>query len=66
MTIDMNRTDGPALFATMSTMRAMRRLKPEPVPDETLEQLIQAAVWGPSGGNMQCCLLYTSPSPRDS
>ncbi|MEU6403354.1 nitroreductase family protein [Streptomyces sp. NPDC046985] len=37
----------------MSTMRAMRRIKPDPVPDEVLEQLIQAAVWGPSGGNMQ-------------
>ncbi|MER8084627.1 nitroreductase family protein [Streptomyces sp. NPDC058316] len=47
-------TDEPALFATMSTMRAMRRLKPEPVPEEMLEQLVQAAVWGPSGGNMQC------------
>ncbi|MBO0913678.1 nitroreductase family protein [Streptomyces laculatispora] len=46
--------DARALFSTMSTMRAMRRLRPEPVPDETLEQLIQAAVWGPSGGNMQC------------
>ncbi|OKJ42785.1 nitroreductase [Streptomyces sp. CB01580] len=46
--------DGPALFTIMSTMRAMRRLKPDPVPDETLERLVQAAVWGPSGGNMQC------------
>ncbi|GGZ49177.1 MULTISPECIES: nitroreductase family protein [Streptomyces] len=45
---------GPALFDTMSTMRAMRRLKPDPVPEELVEQLIQAAVWGPSGGNMQC------------
>lgn len=43
----------PALFATMSTMRAMRRLKADPVPEELLEQLVQAAVWGPSGGNMQ-------------
>ncbi|MEV5612747.1 nitroreductase family protein [Streptomyces sp. NPDC052225] len=43
----------PALFATMSTMRAMRRLRPDPVPDELLDQLVQAAVWGPSGGNMQ-------------
>ncbi|MFI5806891.1 nitroreductase family protein [Streptomyces sp. NPDC051561] len=43
----------PALFETMSTMRAMRRLKPDPVPDELLDRLIQAAVWGPSGGNMQ-------------
>lgn len=45
--------DSPGLFATMSTMRAMRRLKPDPVPGELLEKLIQAAVWGPSGGNMQ-------------
>lgn len=51
---DASALDGPALFPTMSTMRAMRRLKPDAVPDETTEQLIQAAVWGPSGGNMQC------------
>ncbi|MFE4054688.1 nitroreductase family protein [Streptomyces sp. YIM B13518] len=43
----------PALFATMSTMRAMRRLRPDPVPDDLLDRLVQAAVWGPSGGNMQ-------------
>ncbi|MFI5661175.1 nitroreductase family protein [Streptomyces sp. NPDC051684] len=46
-------TDAPALFDTMATMRAMRRLSPEPVPEELLDRLIQAAVWGPSGGNMQ-------------
>ncbi|WP_395575682.1 nitroreductase family protein [Streptomyces sp. BK79] len=56
--------DGPSLFATMSTMRAMRRLKPDPVPEELLERLIQAAVWGPSGGNMQCYeyVLVTDPA----
>lgn len=43
----------PQLFETMSTMRAMRRLKPDPVPDELLEQLVQAAVWAPSGSNLQ-------------
>lgn len=41
------------LFETMSTMRAMRRLKPDPVPDELLEQLVQAAVWAPNGSNLQ-------------
>ncbi|MFI8007441.1 nitroreductase family protein [Streptomyces sp. NPDC086010] len=50
---DASSPDGPALFPTMSTMRAMRRLKPDPVPDEVLDRLIQAAVWAPSGGNMQ-------------
>lgn len=41
------------LFDTMATMRAMRRLSSEPVPDELLEKLVQAAVYGPSGHNAQ-------------
>ena len=44
--------DAP-IFEVMSTMRAMRRLKPDPVPDELLEKLVQAATWGPSGSNTQ-------------
>jgi nitroreductase len=44
--------DAP-LFDVMSTMRAMRRLKPDPVPRELIEQLITAATYGPSGGNNQ-------------
>ncbi|HTK63601.1 MAG TPA: nitroreductase family protein [Pseudonocardia sp.] len=43
----------PALFEIMSQMRAMRRLRPDPVPTELLDRLIQAAVWGPSGSNLQ-------------
>jgi nitroreductase len=43
----------PALFDTMSQMRAMRRLKPDPVPVGLLERLVQAAVWAPSGSNLQ-------------
>jgi nitroreductase len=41
------------LFESMSTMRAMRRLSADPVPDDLLERLIQAAVYGPSGSNAQ-------------
>lgn len=37
----------------MSTMRAMRRLKPDPVPPELLTKLVEAATWGPSGSNAQ-------------
>ena len=40
-------------YQAMSTMRAMRRLRPEPVPRELIERLIQAASWAPSGGNSQ-------------
>ena len=44
--------DAPIL-EVMRTMRAIRRLKPDPVPDELLEQLVEAATWAPSGGNVQ-------------
>jgi len=44
--------DAPLLHV-MSTMRAMRRLKPDPVPPELIEKLITAATYAPSGGNSQ-------------
>lgn len=44
--------DAPAL-ELMATMRAMRKLRPDPVPRETLERLVEAATWAPSGGNTQ-------------
>ncbi len=44
--------DAPIL-EVLATMRAMRRLKPDPVPDELLEKLIEAATWAPSGSNLQ-------------
>ena len=39
------------LYEAMYTTRAMRRVKPDPIPDETLGRLFDAAVRGPSGGN---------------
>jgi len=44
---------GHDLFETMRTMRAMRRLKPDPVPDELIHQILQAGVYAPNGGNTQ-------------
>ncbi len=41
------------LYATMSTTRAMRYLSPDPVPDELIRSIIQAALWAPSGHNAQ-------------
>ena len=41
------------IFEVMSTMRALRRLKPDPVPDELINKILQAAQWAPSGGNTQ-------------
>jgi len=41
------------LFEAIYTTRALRRLKPDPIPDEVLFQLFDATVRAPSGGNAQ-------------
>jgi nitroreductase len=41
------------LFEIMQTMRAMRRLKPDPVPDELIGKILQAGTCAPNGGNTQ-------------
>jgi len=44
--------DAPIL-EVMSTMRSMRRLRPDPVAPELLSQLVQAATWAPTASNVQ-------------
>ncbi len=41
------------LFEIMHTMRAMRRLKPDPVPDELIRKILAAGQAAASGGNTQ-------------
>lgn len=41
------------VFEAMSTLRAVRRLKPDPIPEPVLQRILQAAAWAPSGGNVQ-------------
>src|SRR5438045_2800984 len=43
----------PGLFEVLYTCRAMRRLKPDPVPRELLLKLIDATTQAPSGSNQQ-------------
>ncbi len=47
------RTEGPGLFPTLYTARALRRFKPDPVSDEVMFQLLDAAIRAPSGQNAQ-------------
>ena len=44
--------DAP-LIEIMATMRAMRRLRPDPVPTEVLTEIVRAATWAPSGSDAQ-------------
>ena len=41
------------LYETMSTLRAVRKLRPDPIPDDVLDRVLQAACWAPTGGNQQ-------------
>src|SRR5213594_2204446 len=42
-----------SLFEALRTCRTVRRLRPDPVPDELLRKVLTAATWAPSGGNRQ-------------
>jgi len=45
--------DTTDLFEIIRTTRAMRRLKPDPVPDALIRKIIEAGVCAPNGGNSQ-------------
>jgi len=41
------------LREAMSTLRAVRRLKPDLIPEAVLHRVLEAASWAPTGGNAQ-------------
>jgi len=41
------------LFEAIYSARSLRRLKPDPVPEELITKIIDAAICAPSGGNAQ-------------
>ena len=41
------------LFEAMYTQRAIRHLKPDPVPDELIKKVLDAGIRAPNGGNAQ-------------
>lgn len=41
------------LYEAMATTRAVRRLRPDPIPDAVLRRVLTAATWAPTGGNRQ-------------
>ncbi len=43
----------PGLFEAIFSTRSMRRLKPDPVPDEVIYKILDAGIRAPSGGNNQ-------------
>ena len=47
------RFDDLGLYSAMRTLRAVRRLRPDPIPVPVLERVLLAASWAPTGGNVQ-------------
>ena len=45
--------EGTDLFEIIQTTRAMRRLKPDPVPDELIKKILEAGSCAANGGNRQ-------------
>ena len=41
------------VFQIMQTTRSMRRLKPDPVPDESIRKILEAGACAANGGNTQ-------------
>ena len=41
------------LLEIIQKRRSIRRFKPDPIPDEFIDKIVEAARWAPSGGNLQ-------------
>jgi nitroreductase len=41
------------VYEAMRTLRAVRRLKPDPIPRDVLNRVLEAATFAPTGGNAQ-------------
>ena len=56
------------LYEAMRTCRAVRRLRPDPIPDDVLQRVVQAAAWAPTGGNVQPwrVILVRSPNAKQA
>jgi nitroreductase len=51
------------LYEAMRTLRAVRRLRPDPIPDEMLRRVLEAATWAPTGGNRQAWRVIVVKDP---
>ena len=45
--------DYDGFLKLIKSRRSIREIKPDPVPDEYIEKILEAARWAPSGFNMQ-------------
>ncbi|HSU05582.1 MAG TPA: nitroreductase family protein [Acetobacteraceae bacterium] len=53
----------PGLFETIYSARSLRRLKPDPVPEELITRVLDAAIRASSGGNAQSWVFVVVRDP---
>ena len=55
------------VFDVINTQRAIRSFRPDPVPDELIHRVLDAAIRAPSGGNLQpwTFLVLRDPAVRE-
>jgi nitroreductase len=41
------------IYEAMKTLKAVRKLRPDPIPDDVMHRVLEAATWAPTGGNRQ-------------
>src|SRR5579863_4183803 len=56
--------DEIGIFEAIHTARALRKLKPDPVPDALLERVLDAAIRAPSAGNAQNWMFMMVRDPQ--
>ncbi|GAB4282216.1 MAG: nitroreductase family protein [Deferrisomatales bacterium] len=56
------------LYEAVRGRRSIRRYKPDPVPPEVLDRLLEAAQWAPSWAHTQCCevVIVSKPEQKEA
>jgi nitroreductase len=57
-------SDTIGLLEGMSTNRSIRRFRSDPIPDDLLRSVLEAATWAPSGSNSQSWRLVVIRDPE--
>lgn len=52
------------VFEAIKNRRSIRQYKPDPIDDETIEKVLEAAHWAPSWGNQQCWRFIVVRDPK--
>lgn len=52
------------IFEAIKNRRSIRRYKPDPIDDGTVEKVLEAAHWAPSWGNQQCWRFVVIRDPK--